>query len=54
MPARIHENPFGAWFQAGTEIIDIPIPTLLTHGLGISILTVSEKVIAKSKIGAKA
>jgi hypothetical protein len=54
MPAGIHEDALRAWFQSGTEIVLIPVPTLLPHGFAVGIFARAEQIITHTEVSAKA
>src|SRR5262249_62355447 len=54
MPAGIHEDAFCPRLETRREVIDVPLPALLSYGFRISVLATSEEIIAQTQVSPKA
>jgi hypothetical protein len=54
VPSSIHENTLGLRLQTRREIIDVPIPALLSDSVAIGIFSGAKQIISSAQVRAKA
>jgi hypothetical protein len=54
VPAGVHEDALGSRLQTSREVIDVPIPALLSDCVAIGIFSRAKQVVTDSQIGTEA